>query len=82
MKNKWLFLLGIGAIAIGLDDSSGQPQTPIGTKEFMREKLQHSQKLLEALALEDFNTIGARAEKLSEMTREAGPSLRRIISTT
>ena len=71
MKNRWMLVFAVLAIAVGLNDSSGQPRIPMGTKEFMREKLEHAQKLLEALALEDFNTVRARAEKLSEMTRAA-----------
>jgi hypothetical protein len=71
MKNKLLATLGVFTMLILLNDSSGQPQTPMGTKEFMREKLQHAQKLLEALALEDFDAIRTRAEKLSQMTRGA-----------
>jgi cytochrome c556 len=43
----------------------------MSTKEFMREKLGHSQKVLEALALEDFYTLEQRAKKLSAMTQEA-----------
>jgi hypothetical protein len=69
MKTKLLLIIALCAIGIAFNDSSGQPQVPTGTKELMREKLAHAQKLLEALALEDFNTIRARAETLSEMTR-------------
>ena len=38
----------------------------------MREKLVHSQKLLEALATEDFFTLEKNARRLSGMTQEAG----------
>jgi hypothetical protein len=71
MKHKFIATLAVFTMVIFLNDSSGQPQIPTGTKEFMREKLQHAQKLLEALALEDFDAIRTRAEKLSEMTRGA-----------
>src|SRR5574341_2461591 len=71
MKKKWVVTLAILFVAALLNDSSGQPQIPMGTKEFMREKLEHAQKLLEALALEDFDTVAARAGKLSDMTRGA-----------
>ncbi len=39
------------------------------TREFMREKLALSQKLLEALAIEDFELLSTRAMKLSAMTQ-------------
>jgi cytochrome c556 len=48
-----------------------QPKTPVSTKEFMREKLQHSQKLLAALATEDFFTLEREGQRLSAMTTEA-----------
>jgi cytochrome c556 len=42
------------------------------TKEFMRDKLELSQKVLEGLALEDFNLIAAKSQKLSAMSQAAG----------
>ena len=48
-----------------------QPQTPLTTKEFMREKLEQSQKLLAALATEDYFTLEKVSQRLSEMTRDA-----------
>ena len=41
------------------------------TKEFMRDKLELSQQVLEGLAMEDFDLITAKASKLSAMTQEA-----------
>jgi cytochrome c556 len=49
----------------------GQPKVPITTKEFMREKLEHSQKLLAALATEDYVTLQKMSERLSAMTQHA-----------
>ena len=49
----------------------GQPKVPVSTKEFMREKLGQSQKLLGALATEDFFTLGQASQRLSAMTQEA-----------
>jgi cytochrome c556 len=40
-------------------------------KEFMRDKLELSQKVLEGLALEDFNLIAAKSQKLSAMSQAA-----------
>lgn len=46
-----------------------QPKRSRATREFMREKLALSQKLLEALAIEDFELLSTRAMKLSAMTQ-------------
>jgi cytochrome c556 len=40
-------------------------------KEFMRDKLELSQKVLEGLATEDYDLIFAKATRLSAMTQEA-----------
>src|SRR5574339_91692 len=49
----------------------GQPKVPVSTREFMREKLEHSQKLLGALATEDYFTLQKISERLSAMTQHA-----------
>src|SRR3954469_7069578 len=49
----------------------GQPKTLVSTKEFMREKLEHSQKVLGALAMEDYFTLEKISQRLSAMTQEA-----------
>jgi len=49
----------------------GQPKVPVTTKEFMREKLEHSQRLLGALATEDYVTLQKLSERLSAMTQHA-----------
>jgi cytochrome c556 len=49
----------------------GQPKTPVTTKEFMHEKLEQSQKLLAALATEDYFTLGKVSQRLSAMSQEA-----------
>jgi len=43
----------------------------VTTKEFMREKLNHSQNILKALTEEDYFTITKDAKRLSAMTQEA-----------
>jgi cytochrome c556 len=71
MKRKWVV---IGTMALALSGaiwSVAQPKPGMSTKEFMREKLAHSQKVLEALAMEDYFTIQAESKKLSAMTQEA-----------
>jgi hypothetical protein len=71
MKYKWMTfgLMAVGTWAVIA--AFGQPKAGTSTKEFMREKLGHSQKVLEALALEDFFTLEQRSKKLSAMTQEA-----------
>jgi hypothetical protein len=70
MKAKWIILPVIGIVAWAVVSTFAQPKVPVTTKEFMREKLGHSQKVLEALALEDFFTLEQRAKKLSAMTED------------
>jgi cytochrome c556 len=71
MKTTRIMAFIAAAIFIAVTQSYAQPQIPLGTKEFMREKLEHAQKVLEAIALEDFDTLAARAQKLSAMTQGA-----------
>ncbi len=71
MKTRRIIGFIAAAIFIAVTQSYAQPQIPLGTKEFMREKLEHAQKVLEAIALEDFDTLAARAQKLSVMTQGA-----------
>ena len=46
-------------------------EQPNQVREFMRPKLQHSQKLLEGLALEDFDLIAKEAQELSLLSQAA-----------
>ena len=71
MKTKWTLPFVAAAAFVTFNQTLAQPQIPLSTKEFMREKLEHAQKILEAIALEDFDTTGARAEKLSAMSQAA-----------
>jgi cytochrome c556 len=57
--------------AIGLGTALAQTRRSRATKEFMRDKLELSQKVLEGLAMEDYDLISAKAQKLSAMSREA-----------
>ena len=41
------------------------------TREFMRDKLELSQRILEGIALEDFDLIVAKSQKLSAMSQAA-----------
>jgi hypothetical protein len=65
-------LLGLLAFAAFLSlgaTGSRQPNTP-AIREFMRQKLVHSQAVLEGIALEDFDMVLANARKLSSMSQE------------
>jgi len=59
-------LVFFGVVAVPFS----QPKVPVTTKEFMREKLQHSQKLLGALATEDYFTLEQTSQRLSAMTQQ------------
>jgi cytochrome c556 len=72
MNTKWM---GLGAAvliaAIGISTVFAQARRGRATKEFMRDKMELAQKVLEGLALEDFALITAKAQRLSSMTQEA-----------
>lgn len=70
MKYNGLMIIMAAVALVAFNQSSAQPKIPMSTKEFMREKLEHAQKVLEAIALEDFDTALARARKLSAMTQD------------
>ena len=59
-----LLLAGIGGLL-------AQSKRQRAVKEFMRDKLELSQKVLEGLSTEDYDLIAAKATKLSAMTQEA-----------
>jgi cytochrome c556 len=71
MKTKWILLPVVGFVTWVVMATFAQPHTGMTRKEFMREKLGHSQKALEALAVEDFSTLAQQSKKLSAMTQEA-----------
>lgn len=72
MKMNWIrfaaLISGFLSAGIALE---AQLAAPITTKEFMREKLKHSQKLLEALALEDYFALTQESQKLRALTDKA-----------
>jgi hypothetical protein len=65
------FVFGALALLTAVVVALAQPQRGPSTKEFMRDKLELSQKVLEALTTEDFDGIVSRAKRLSAMTQEA-----------
>jgi hypothetical protein len=60
----------LAILLIGLAVGFGQGQEP-QSKAFMRAKLEHSQKVLEGLALEDFDTIAKNAQAMSLLSLAA-----------
>src|SRR6185503_10196583 len=71
VMKRWMLLPVVGIASWVVVASFAQPNVPTRTKEFMREKLGHSQQALEALALEDFFALERQAKRLSAMTQEA-----------
>jgi cytochrome c556 len=67
--NMALVITGILLSAMVL--APAQDRKSRANKEFMRDKLELSQKVLEGLALEDFNLIAAKSQKLSAMSQAA-----------
>lgn len=59
-------MLGI-AVSVGV----GQNRKSRATKEFMREKLELAQRILEGLANEDYDLLIAKGTRLSAMSQEA-----------
>jgi len=70
MKTK-LAIIVIGVLAIGLTLSLAQSKRSRAAKEFMHDKLELSQKILEGVAIEDWDLVIAKGTKLSTMTQEA-----------
>ena len=70
MKTK-LLVMAIGVLAIGVTLSLAQSRRSRAAKEFMRDKLELSQKILEGVVTEDWDLVTAKGTKLSAMTQEA-----------
>lgn len=60
-------------LGVALTVTIGQSQNRKGraTKEFMRDKLELSQRILESLANEDYDLMVAKATRLSAMSQES-----------
>jgi hypothetical protein len=71
MKTKILRLILVLTIAAGLSVALAQTKRHRAAKEFMRDKLELSQRVLEGLATEDYNLIVAKGTRLSAMSKEA-----------
>jgi len=71
MKMKLLLLTLLLTIATGLSVALAQTKRNRAAKEFMRDKLELSQRVLEGLATEDYNLIITKGTRLSAMSKEA-----------
>jgi cytochrome c556 len=70
-KTRILLLLIVLAAVAGFSAAWAQSRRARANKEFMREKLELSQRVLEGLATEDYDLIIARGTRLSAMSKAA-----------
>ncbi len=73
---RWIGVIGALCCAVSFSGDSGRAVEPkkepkTATERLMQRKLQHSQKVLEALALNDFKAISANAEDLIDISKTA-----------
>lgn len=59
-----------GAVAFSAANERGKHSPTPAIREFMRQKLAHSQSVLEGLAVEDYSQILSNAKKLIAMSQE------------
>ena len=71
MKLKHLLPVALLAAAVAVSVTLAQSKRSRAAKEFMRDKLELSQRTLEGLATEDYDLIIAQGTKLSAMSKEA-----------
>jgi hypothetical protein len=64
MNRKVKILVAVFSLFIGLGTLSGQGKEPNKVSELMKKKLQSAQKVLEGIALGDFDKIGEHGERL------------------
>ena len=78
MKPKSILGLAGGLVlAVGLWLTSHSSRADSNTQELMKTKLMHSQEILRAIALEDYQGIQTHAEKLSQLSQATGWFTRR-----
>jgi len=71
MKSKLLLVTILFAVTAGLSMALAQTKRNRAAKEFMRDKLELSQRVLEGLATEDYELIISKGTRLSAMSKEA-----------
>lgn len=69
-KSRWSLLLAV-PIVFGFALVKTEAEPAPGVRKFMRPKLDHAQKVLEGLALEDFEMIGKNANALLRLSEAA-----------
>ena len=72
MRTKFVVVTLVALLAAGVIMSSAQNKKSRATKEFMRDKLELTQGILEGLAVENFDLILSRSQRLSAMSQEVG----------
>ena len=70
MKMKFVAMLLAGLLAGGLAVGLAQNRKSRATKEFMRDKLELAQGILEGLSVENYDLIISRSQKLSAMSQQ------------
>jgi hypothetical protein len=71
LVKRVVVIVGLVAMACLLTYSTGQTQEQPGSKAFMKAKLDHSQKLLEALVMEDYKGMAKESQALSLLSLAA-----------
>ena len=71
MKTRLFLVFLTLLVAASVSLTLAQSKRNRAAREFMRDKLELSQRVLEGLALEDYDLISAKGAKLSAMSREA-----------
>lgn len=68
---RWFFAAVLLLLIAGLTGTVAQTRRNRAAKEFMREKLELSQRLLEGITMEDYDLVIAKGTKLSTMVEAA-----------
>lgn len=69
MKNRWNYLIGV--LIVGLVVSlTGHAEEGNKAGPLMRKKLEHSQKVLEGIALNDFDKISSNANDMIQISKD------------
>ena len=71
MKTKYIAVMLTAFLAAGLALGLAQGKKSRATKEFMRDKLELAQGILEGLSVENYDLIISRSQKLGAMSQEA-----------
>lgn len=72
MKTLTAVALAIGLMLGIAGNSQAQTKADVSTSEIMKMKLDHSQKILEGIATENYELILANAQKLSRLSQATG----------